>query len=351
MPYNLIGKGLRYAVQATLASLAVLLLFEGVVRTFGLYRPAMYYQADTSFEWVFLAGTNITYGIEGFGHSHYVADGEIATPYNNGPDVLVYGDSHTEARQVDDDRNFVSIAETILRARGRTLNLRNLGRSGADFADYVYFVQQAMNKSPKPRAIVVQVDEEDFDWHAFDSSRVNSFAWATDGKLTLVHRSMPGERWTYSWWERLSLPYPLRERWNLLRAQWNPPAPIPRKQAAPAPQAEIERSVAAEAQLMAQAAQGVPVLILRTSYAPYIAPPHSPAAITFNALRNAEPWPIVDPAPEFVSLRDNGHRDVRTFWNTLPQESHFNTYGHAIIGRELADGLDKLLYPQSAAAP
>jgi lysophospholipase L1-like esterase len=326
---------------------AVLLLFEGVVRTLGLYRPSMYFQADTNYEWVIPGGTDIVSGLEGWGHTHYLADGEIATPYKDGAEVLVFGDSHTEGRQVDDDEKFVSVAETILRREGRQVNLRNFGRSGADFADYVYFVQQAVKRGPRPAAIVIQVDEEDFDWHAFDSARVNFFAWDAHGKLTLVHHSPRADKWTLRWWERIVLLYPLRERWNLLRDQWNPTAPTPRRR--PAPEAEIERSVAAEAELMEQAAEGIPVLIVRTSYIPYVARPHSPPAVTFDTLRKVEPWPIVDPAPEFVRLRERDHIDVRTFWNTLPEQAHLNKYGNAIIGRELAEGLEKLPFPQVVA--
>jgi len=347
MPSFSIGKSLRYLVRATLALLAVILLFEGIVRSLGLYRPVMYFQADSNYEWVIPGGTEIVSGLEGLGHTHYVADGEISTPYNDGADVLVFGDSHTEARQVDDKDKFVSIAETILRSRGRRLNLRNLGRSGADFADYVYFVQQARNRVPAPSAIVIQVDEEDFDWHAFDPERVNSFAWAPDDKLTLVHRSPPTDKWALRWWERIVLLYPLRERWNLIRERWNPPVPQPKRKVAP--EAEIQKSVAAEAELMDEAAEGIPLLILRTSYLPYVAPPHSPAAVTFNTLRKVEPWPVIDPAEDFVRLREQDHRDVRTFWNTLPEQSHLNKYGHAIVGRDLAEGLEDLLSPRTVA--
>ena len=75
-------------------------------------------------------GTIVRWGKEGFGTTRYSGDGEIATPFDEGMEVPVLGDSHTEAWQVDDRDKYVSIAETLLWQRHLRVNLRNLGLGG-----------------------------------------------------------------------------------------------------------------------------------------------------------------------------------------------------------------------------
>jgi len=69
--------------------------------------------------------------------------------------VVVIGDSHTEALQVDDAAKFVSVAETELRRRWQLIDLDNLGFSGR-IADYIRLGPAVMSRY-RPVAVVIQL--------------------------------------------------------------------------------------------------------------------------------------------------------------------------------------------------
>jgi hypothetical protein len=330
-----------YIVQALASVGVVLVLFEGAAAFLALNRVCLDEQPDDAYGWVVPAGVRVRWGSEGFGRTLYIADGEVATPHDEGIEVVVLGDSHTEAWQVDDQYKYVWVAETLLWQRGRRVNLRNLGRSGASFADYVYVVRQWRRRDPPPRAFVIQADEEDFDWHAFDPEQVNSFAWTPAGGLRLVHRTVPLTESRFPWWQRLSLVALATDRWTILRKN---ALPARGHQVENVGETERARTVTLEAQMLLEAANGVSVIFLRTSYRPYVSPPHSPAVVTFDALRKIPSVQVIDPAPQLVDFIQQNHRGVRTFSNALPEINHYNRDGHAIIGRRLADELERFFF-------
>lgn len=330
---------LSYLGKAAGAVVLVLLSFELTVRLFALSHDRQEV-ADPDFGRVGAAGSTVRWGSEGRGTTHYVADGEIATPHSGGPNVLVFGDSHTEALQVDDHEKFVSVAERLLWQRGLRLDLRNFARTGASMADYVWLTRRFRERF-QPTAIVIQLDEHDFDWHAFDPSRANHFVLRPDGRIEVSHfsdSSLPAQQPTtdqgiYRQFKMLGY---ARYRIRLL---FNKPATAP-----PAPPSGLSTtdSVTMQAELLREAAGSVPVILLRLPYSPYSSTRKDLALETFTALRRALPWPYIDPSGEFVESRRLG-RDPRTFFNEVPAGAHLNADGHAIVGALLAAEIERAL--------
>jgi lysophospholipase L1-like esterase len=120
---------------------------------------------------------SITVGVhrlgEGFGVSHRDARGIRLSPHRCSicPQVLVIGDSYTEASQVDDDKVYTAVAETMLSGL-RPVRLLNASTSGASPADY--FVQAtSYRRRFDPAWIVIQLNADDLGRDAFLPDKVH----------------------------------------------------------------------------------------------------------------------------------------------------------------------------------
>lgn len=329
-----------YLWRTTAGILAVLLAGEFAIRALALSRRRDV-RIVPELGAVSPAGATVRWGAEGRGVTHYVGDGEIATPFSGGRTVIVLGDSHTEALQVDDREKYVSVAETILQGRGAAVDLRNFGRSGMSMADYVWLVP-VMRRRFQPAALVIQIDEHDFDFHAFDRKARNHFVVRSPERIELVHADegplapapVPSR---LRLWDRLTRMSALldyaRYRYDLGRDR-SAGAPAARP-----PDKEAALPVRPQAQLLREAAGDTPVILLRLPYAPYLPAETDP---TFRELRKDLPWRFLDPAAELLRSREAG-RDPRTFYNTPMGGGHLNADGHAIVARMLADELGNLL--------
>ena len=325
-----------YTWRSVAAVLAVLAFFEFTIRIFGLSRWRNVRKLP-DMGWVVAGGETVRWGSEGFGVTHFVADGEVATPYSGGPNVVVMGDSHTEAFQVNDDVKYVSVAETLLREQGFAVDLRNFGRSGASMADYVW-ITRVLRERFHPVAMVLELDEYDFDAHAFDATQTNAFVVRSPGVIELVHNGRaPRLPRTMSLGERVSRTFAIVEHVGdrISRFQRRSARESGKKL-----QLETAVSVTLQAEKLREAAGGVPVILLRLPYSPYL--PSALGRETFDALLQTLPWRFIDPSKAFLASRERG-RDPRTFFNTPPGGGHLNAEGHSIIGRMLADELAKLL--------
>lgn len=161
-------------ISLTVAGLVVTFcLLEGLVR-FCVLGPGTLFAADPDIGKVPMRGTHVLWGTEGYGRTAYSGNGEIATPFTGGPSVVVIGDSHTEALQVDDAAKFISVAETELRRRGQLLDLHNVGFSGGTIAAYVGLGPAVMSRY-RPVAVVMQLSSEDFGAETSDADHVNCF--------------------------------------------------------------------------------------------------------------------------------------------------------------------------------
>lgn len=129
-------------------------------------------------------GSSIRWGLEGYGVTRFSSLGEIETPFSGGAEVVVLGDSHTEGLQVGSEANFVSVAETLLRARGIPADLRNLADSGLDLPDYVYQIPLLL-KSGAPRGFVIQLTTGDV--LPPDRDATNRFSFIDENRFEIAH--------------------------------------------------------------------------------------------------------------------------------------------------------------------
>jgi lysophospholipase L1-like esterase len=110
---------------------------------------------------------------EGFGVSHWDARGIRLSRYSctRCPDILVIGDSYTEALQVNDDQAYVAVAESLL-VGPKPIRLLNAGDASASPADYVVRAAR-YRKQIRPAWVVVQLNADDLGRDAFLPDKVH----------------------------------------------------------------------------------------------------------------------------------------------------------------------------------
>ena len=133
----------------------LLLMLEVFIRIFLIKSPYMHFVPELGV--VPVDNSVSVWGVEGYGVTRFLANGEISTPQDSGDyRWLSWAIPIRKRLQVHDDQKFVSVAESILHERGQEMNLRNLGASGRCIADYVY-IAPFVNRTYAPDVIVLQV--------------------------------------------------------------------------------------------------------------------------------------------------------------------------------------------------
>lgn len=358
----------KYLLQSTGWSLLVLffmeILLRGVIQNPPLHRDVTNWVGD-------VPGLNsfVIWGKEGYGITHYKRWSEIQTPYadrNRKNDVIVLGDSHTEALQVGDGVKFVSVAESALRDKGFDLDLHNIGRSGLAIADYVSWIPPYKDIF-RPKAIVVQLDISDF-VDSFDDGQFNKFVVNSDGELELIpiFDFSPGfeqkQRRKITLYSQLSSLG--RERWRLLWSSKDDHVDaISNGDATGTTLGQVDNLNAVDntalevldpelfvkqMDLLLKASEDVPVIVVLLPYAPRILNGElvmdDPSQIALRDFFSTY-YPdivVVDPLPEFQKLALDGTLP-RGFVNSLPGEGHLNASGHRIVGKLLADAIAQVL--------
>ena len=326
-------------------------LLEALVRFFVL-GPGTLFAADPDIGKVPVKGTHVLWGTEGYGHTAYSGDGEIATPFADGAPVVVIGDSHTEALQVDDAAKFPSVAEAELRRRGKSFDLRNLGFSGGTMADYVRLGPAIMSHY-RPVVLVIQLSPADFGAETFDAGHVNSFQKAADGSLRLVHRDLRigspslGARIKHA----SALVNYTQLRFLRIAERRADTAAAPRAEGDAAPTQAIEwATVPRQLELLYQAYPNVPVILILLPFVPRVDtgtvvaddPEYQKLlAIIRSTIHGFPGWEVVDPLAAFRSLADR-ETLPRGFANSRPGTGHLNVVGHRVVGHLLADALSAL---------
>ena len=297
-------------------------------------------------------GTYVLWGTEGYGRTQYMWDGEIATPYTGGSPVVVLGDSHTEAHQVDDASKFVSVAEASLRDRGKIIDLHNLGFSSGTMADYVQLGPSVIARY-RPIAVVIQLTAADFGPEAFDTTRVNHFVRKSNGSLILSHLDAPvsspslGARVKHA----SALVNYLHMRY-LTIAERTAQKPDKNRDGNTIFAVRAQHTIAAQLDLLQHAYAVTPVILLILPTVPRIQsggiatvdPAHEEIlqAIQSSLHGVAANWRIVDPSPGFRQLAEGGELP-RGFLNTRPGSGHLNASGHRIVGEFLATAISSVL--------
>lgn len=353
-----LGNQIRYLIQAGFWIVIVLVGFELFLRLyFSGLKPVYVYDPEWGKRPA--AGSVVITRTEGNGIIHYIADGEIRTAYQGGANIPVFGDSHTEAYQVNDDQSFISVAEKDLRAKGINADLRNLAFSGGTLADYAYLAGPVQSKY-QPALVVIQISPMDF-WgeEGYSSASVaNYFTRNADGTLKVIHQPpVPDTSLTMRVLNRFRgfafSGYSLERVRKIVQNLKNPQGAIADAAAQPLPgdDASPDQRVANyRAQLTAlhSAYQGkrVVLVVLPSSpqlYGDQILMEDPEYDLLLDQVKQFKDWQVVDPLPAFQNLWLQEHRLPRGFSNTTPGTGHLNADGHALVGRLLAEKIEEAL--------
>ncbi|MBI5354362.1 MAG: SGNH/GDSL hydrolase family protein [Chloroflexi bacterium] len=289
-------------------------------------------------------------GIEGFGVTHFLANGEIITPYQSGVPVVVLGDSFTEGGQVSDNKKYVSVAETILHDRGVSMDLLNLGYSGRSLPDYVY-IAPYIKKTYSPAIVVVQLNLADF-VESFDKTKENYFvrnemsvelmhneAFSTNQLVlrNIVRAISIGSLVRYKFKSINLIP---EQQLRLLAAgSPNPGDSVPVKRAFDPNDVEKQintlKDAYSDVELVILIIPGVPIIHDNT---PLLEDEKENSLI--EILDQIPGLHILYPRNSFIELYTEHETFPRGFYNTLPGVGHLNSDGHFVIGAALADYLE-----------
>jgi lysophospholipase L1-like esterase len=301
------------------------------------------------------------YGYEGYGMIYYLPNAEVASPYDTGKNnIVVLGDSFTQARHVMYWDNFTSVAESTLYDRGLSgCNLRNLGNKNQDLADYIGMGASVM-EAYSPAAVVIQISLSDIA-DSFDSKEGFYFQPAQNGEMILTQgenyesllkladpNNSRGSFLSMFDFSSSSIGYALTIQNSNLFSKSN--AVVEADIARPAdikPSGKLSKKQLVQinflADLMDATYNKLPIIFI------FIPEPTDDYSYEKNKqllqviglLESRPNWKVIYPYNEFSSALLNG-AEPHGFGNTLPMQGHINTVGHQIIGEALANELAKI---------
>ncbi|MFK7802254.1 MAG: hypothetical protein AB8G95_11520 [Anaerolineae bacterium] len=304
--------------------------------------PPFSYGYDEDWGYYPAEGTFLIWGSEGYGINYFADHGEQQTISNEGQNIVVLGDSHTESHQVAYTDNFVSVAESILMKKGLAFNLRNHGKAYSSVADYVYLAP-VVKGLYSPEVVVLQLSVQDFFKHeVYDKNKINHFVSQKD-ELKLVHNPPPfNDHWLGQLMQNTVLLVQGTKRQRLFSEASKPPAQAG-GESAPIALDVIDTQL----EMLREAYADVEVIIVLLPYAPTVQGDQFVSEeVEFTDLlehfSKIEEWKIVDPSGEFTELMETSGRLPRGFSNSLPGIGHLNEYGHQIVGEILAAQIEQI---------
>lgn len=330
----------RYFQRAALWCALPLLLIELFMRVYG-YTPVVWEVNTNWFGQVQAVGTSSWLGDEGFARTHFGELGEVNTPYDSGENILILGDSRTEARQVSDAHKYASVAETLLQQRGLEVNVRNFGRSALALSNYVGQIPSYIELF-HPRLIVVQLSEADLP-ESFSTSRAEYFTLREDGTLELHRKRDVSGPLVVA--EKTLNVYPVMLNYAVERVNLIFPEAASTAQGSEPLSKAVQRQ---EIEAVLQAAGDTPVLFLLFPTVPVVEGDGilftSEGYTEFAALVKSTPGAtVVDTLPRFQELTKAGHFPVGFFNSADPDRGHLNIYGNQAVGELLADAIAEAL--------
>ncbi len=336
-------------MQAALWVLLCLIVLELFVRFFIIQIPPKQYVEGLGV--VPADHSRKIWGLEGFGITHYLVQGEVYTPRQTGGSVVVFGDSYTEAYQVNDADKYVSVAEEALWANGMQINLHNIGYSDRSVADYIYAAPHIL-QTYDPEVVVVQLNIYNFAASLF-TSRPN-YLLEQDASLVLKHDPEVPDLRLQQVVRQFGLLSFLYYRFdavnkNLLRYVNSLRAPVP----AGAASAGIEQyddveNLKQQLRLLQDAYRETSLVILVIPSLPMITRDGSMVwseekdDLLLGAMAE-EGISYVYPREAFISLYEDERKFPRGFFNTPSNYGHLNADGNRALGIALANYLGGVL--------
>ncbi len=334
----------------------ILVAFEVFLRFFiSGVSPESYFSPDFGPRPV--GGSIVKYVREGSGTIRYSDFGEIATPYQGGPGVVVFGDSQTASYQVNDYQNYVSVAEQVLYDRGVNVDLRNFGYPAGTLADYAYLASITTSEM-NADVVVIQTSLNDFlgiggrEGYVL-SSIGNYFQKNEDGTITLVHKPIKDNNAFYKpLITKSALLSASLDRLRLFRTVLNnsfgkqkdagdanmiDPAVMRVSQSE-----KFLENYKAQITALHEAYKGQKVVIVYLPFVPSIVGDevtleNKDSDLLLEVINQFDDWYVVDPSDEFRNLWLEQKKLPRGFTNSEPGTGHLNVDGQAIVGRLLAE--------------
>lgn len=291
------------------------------------------------------------WGIEGFGVTHYLSNGEIFTPYQSGASVVVLGDSYTDAFQVSDDQKYVSVAEKILHQRGVKMDLHNLGNTGRNLADYVY-IAPFIKAIYSPKIVVVQLSESDFT-ESLSPSRQNYFI--PNGKSVTLVRSENYFTFDLNFQNAIrstglgSLAvYKLTPIVKEQRLRFTAPWGLRVKREVVSYNALNPNEINMQITSLKDAYPDAELVFLIIPEIPLIQAENlvwsnKSDDLFIDAIGAYSDSPLLYPREGFIELYNEQDKFPRGFFNTLPNKGHLNSDGNFVIGAALAEYLEAVI--------
>lgn len=276
-------------------------------------------------------------------------------------DVLVIGDSMTEALQVPRHANFVSQTAHLLSGTQPQIRIYNAGHSGLGLADYL--VQASgLTRTFQPKVIVVVFTWKDFGSDATETSQRNFLAldsdsWLLRGQPVVARKTKGLKARTL---EDLNKIFPLvkltteRVGDSTFAQAWgerNPflPASIP---LSPPPKDYPRAGLASWGVARLKDCFGESTVVLFIREAPRLGTPHAyqretpedqQVASELATACQEQGLVFIDTNESFQVLSLTEHRFPRGLSNSSPDDGHLNEAGHKAVASVLAPALLEVL--------
>ncbi len=314
------------------------------------------------------------YGYEGYGIVAYDSNMEILTSSNDGDEnIIVLGDSYTEARQVPYWLNYSSIAENKLKEQGfQNINIRNFGYRDLSLADYLGMAP-GLIQNYSPNIVVIQVTYQEFVIESFNR-KDNGFFYLTEDVATskvLLNREETTDDFVaknnaYSKSRFYNIDFKTVSLDQALAVQkielkpfdffkkndldfWSEPEPnkIIKDKTKVEPSLALQNMrIVKVVEMLSAAYKDIPIIFI------IIPSPSSRQGFSYslneNELRIKEilekhpNWYVLYPVSQFDDALKNGYI-AHGFWNTVPMKGHMNMLGHEIIGTALAEKIKEII--------
>jgi lysophospholipase L1-like esterase len=257
----------------------------------------------------------------------------------NEHNVLVLGDSYTQAMQVSDEVAFPQHLNDLLSEDTRVINA---GREGASPADYIAL--EEYNKTIfQPDVVVVQLNEADFTRDLLSKGQTFYYEETPQGYTLHENKSVVSSNELAQRFANLqsilnfSVIRVALERVEALRTGKSPT--INKVQTTTQQtDGELERFVVQE---LKKAYQN-PILLYIPEmdyFSPDYAQPHATEQYLADAARDLGVT-FISLRSDFAALYRNRHRTAHGFSNTQPGMGHINPLGHEIAAERLAEVLE-----------
>lgn len=259
--------------------------------------------------------------------------------------VLVLGDSFTEAFQVADQATFSAVAQVhASRMLQRKVTVVNCGKSGLNPAHYIHLAPVFL-KLFNPDLTVVQVTDNDFYFELLQKNgtcyvqRVgNKFVTIeppiSDETIKLLGRYPP--IYFFNWFGEFRVSRRLLRNMTLCLSPTPVPFEVRIRAIEAAPHSELDAATAWALRALKGRYGRVVMLHIPTE--------QLSGGTTIGKMEQRLARLARDAEFDEISLRQDfdraqrwGRQPMLGFSNTVPGQGHLNEFGHAIVGKRLAD--------------